>query len=36
MLIALAYANFIKDCNNIKLNIELSNTQFDKNISNKQ
>jgi len=36
MLIAFTHANFIEDYNNIKLDIEFSNTQLDKNISNKQ
>jgi len=36
MLIALAYANFIKNCNNIKFDVEFSNTQFGESISNKQ
>ena len=33
MLIAFAYANLIKNCNNVKLNIEFSDTQFDKSIA---
>jgi len=36
MLIALAYTNFIKNCNNIKLDVEFSDTQFDESISNKR
>jgi len=36
MLIVFAHSNFIENCNNINLDIELSNTQFDKNILNKR
>jgi len=36
IVIAFAYTNLIKDCNNIKLDIELSNIQFDKSILNKR
>jgi len=36
MLIAFAHANLIKNYNNIKSNIEFSDTQSSESISNKQ